>query len=148
MIVKFQKPIQFLNKCGCVVDEKELAKAIVWFAKGRPVTRLKTIFMHVKYPAVSIYEQKVHVHRLLKMYWLKEDLDFNDHVHHIDGNKLNDRPDNLTVWDASYHLSKTNKGRKHTKEHNHKIGLANKKRKGMKFKKVYSNPKLLKGDTK
>ena len=49
MIVNIQKPIQIINNCGCIVDEEELVKAILWYS-GKPVARIKTITIHVKYP--------------------------------------------------------------------------------------------------
>lgn len=141
MIVNFQKPIEFNSPADCIFNRKDLANAIYWYS-NKPVCRLKHIFLHGKYYAVSIYDQKIHIHRLLMMYWLKRHLISYEYVHHKDGNKFNNHKENLEVIFASLHQSITNKGRKHTKEHNQKIAEANKKRKGMKYKK-YENPELL-----
>lgn len=83
----------------------------------------------------AIYDKKIQIHRLLKMYQLGVDLDTNQYVHHIDGNKLNAMLDNLEVVEATVHQSLHNKGKVLSKEHREKISLANKKRKGIKMKK-------------
>ena len=41
----------------------------------------------------------------------------NEYVHHINGNKLDFRLENLELIQPSKHQSLTNKGRKQTKEH-------------------------------
>lgn len=140
MIVNFQKPIDFINDCKWIGDYKELEKAIKWFS-SKPVAGCKHIYIHGRYPAISIYDQKIHVHRLLGMYRMKRELEVDEYVHHKNGNRLDCEGDNLEIMWASEHQSMTNKGRKHTQEHNQKIGEANKKRKGMKYK-IYENPEL------
>lgn len=50
MIVKHQKPIEFVNDCDCLVDYKELEKAIIWYSK-KPVVRLK------KYICLDVTQQ-------------------------------------------------------------------------------------------
>ena len=139
MIVKHQKPIEFVNDCDCLVDYKELEKAIIWYSK-KPVVRLKQIYMFGRYPAVSIHHEKIHVHRLLMMYWKKRKLKTKEHVHHKDGNRLNALKENLEIKDASVHLSHHNKGRKFSEEHKNKIALANEKRKGVKQKRTINIP--------
>lgn len=142
MIVNYQKPIEFINDCGCMVDYKELEKAIIWYS-NKPVTRLKKIYMHGRYPAVSIYHEKMHVHRLLMMYWERRKLKTEEHVHHKDENRLNALKENLEILADSKHLSQHNKGRKFSKEHRRKIAEANRLRKGIKYKTNYENPELL-----
>ncbi len=115
MIVKTQKPINFINQCGCIVDYKELEKAIIWFS-DKPTARVKSIYLYGRYPAVSIYERKIHVHRLLMMYWLGCDLDTKEYVHHIDKHPLNAQKENLAVISASKHQSQINKGKKQSPE--------------------------------
>lgn len=134
MIVKEKKDIVFINDCNAVFDEKILRKAICWYSL-KPVCRIKHIYIHAKYPTISIYDKKIQIHRLLKMYQLGVDLDTNQYVHHIDGNKLNAMLDNLEVIEATAHQSLHNKGKVLSKEHRKKISLANKKRKGIKMKK-------------
>ena len=104
MIVKHQKEIQFINDCGCLVDLTELAKAIQWYS-DKPVARVKHIYMYGNYPAVSIYKEKIHVHRLLVMYWENRLLNPSEYVHHHDGNKLNALKDNLSIMEQRNHQS-------------------------------------------
>lgn len=139
MIVNKQKPIEFINDCNCLVDLKELEKAILWYTE-KPVTRLKKIYLHGRYPAVSIHSQKIHVHRILMMYWKNRRLEFKEHVHHKDENRLNAHKNNLEIIEGSKHLSQHNKGRKLSAEHRMKIGEKNKLRKGVKVKRQYEIP--------
>ena len=44
MIVKFQKKIEFINDCNCIVDYEELEKAMLWY-QDKPTSRLKHIYM-------------------------------------------------------------------------------------------------------
>ena len=133
MIIKIQKKIEFLNDCNCLVNYKLLEKAIKWYS-NKPVARIKHIYLYGKYPAVSIYEQKIHIHRLLIMYFTKRDLESNIYVHHIDGNPLNNLEINLEIMEASKHQSLSNKGKQLSGSHKNKIGEANKKRVGTKYK--------------
>lgn len=132
MIVKERKPITFYNNCSCLVNETDLEKAINWYS-DKPVTRSKKIFLHGNYPAVAIYKEKIHVHRLLMMYWLDRKLKTEEYVHHKDHNKLKATKDNLEIMEQSKHQSLHTKGRKFTKEHRQKISEANRKRKGIKY---------------
>jgi len=139
MKVNKQKPIEFVNQCGCIVDYQELKKAILWFT-DKPVARLKTIYLHGRYPAVSIYEKKLHVHRLLMMYWLRRDFDRNEHVHHIDGNKMNALRSNLKVIFAKYHMSNHSKGHIMGDAQKKQLLEANKRRKGTRHKRRFNIP--------
>jgi len=144
MIINRQKPIEFNSPLEVLFDRDELKKAIIWYSP-KPVARLKHVFKHGRYYAIAIYDQKIHIHRLLMMYWLKRDLERNEYVHHINGNPFNNLRENLELMSASLHQSLIHKGKPKTLEHRRKIGEANKKRKGMKFKKrIYENPELLK----
>lgn len=67
-MIKKQKHIRFINDCGCIVDESELEKAILWYQKS-PTASIKHIYMHSKYPAITIHKEKCHIHRLLMLYW-------------------------------------------------------------------------------
>lgn len=66
MIVNNQKRIKFVNDCGAIFDPEELEKAILWYQK-KPTARTKHIYIHGKYPAVSIHDQKIHIHKQLAM---------------------------------------------------------------------------------
>ena len=116
MIVNKQKEIRFKNDCNCLVDYKELAAAIVWY-QGRPSCQNKKIYMYGKYPAVSIHFEKIHVHRLLTMYWEKRVLNTKEYVHHKNENKLDSTRLNLEILPAATHQSISNKGRKQSKDH-------------------------------
>ncbi len=134
MTIKTQRPIAFINDCGCMVDEKDLKAAILRQAE-RPVANIKHIYLYGHYPAVSIHNDKVHVHRLLMAYWLDISLCSLGHIHHKDGNRLNALKENLEHLPAGVHISNHLTGRLLGKEHRAKIALANRNRLGMKFKK-------------
>jgi len=137
-----QKPIKFNNVCGCVVDYLELEKAICWWS-DKPVCSIKKIFMYGRYPAVAIYKEKLHVHRLLFSYWLQEMLERKICVHHKDKNPLNALKNNLALMDASTHQSITHKGKKQTFEHMAKrINATSLTRYGHI---IYEHPELLPG---
>ena len=129
MIVKEQKPIEFINACGCLVNYDLLEQAIIWYQKS-PTARLKRIYLHSKYPTVSIHDKKIHIHRLLKMYTLRHSIDKNECVHHLDGNRLNCLIDNLVNMNASKHSSLHNKGKPCGEKQRKHIILFNHSRKG------------------
>jgi hypothetical protein len=133
MIVKKQKKIRFKNECNCLCDYDELEKAILWY-QNKPTAANKKIYMHAKYPTVTIHYQKVQVHRLLMMYWKKDSLD-NEYVHHKDHNKLNAKRENLKVMDISTHQSIHNINKTISDEQIEIIKESNRKRKGKKYKK-------------
>jgi len=139
MTVKTQRPISISNHCSCLVDENELIKAILWYS-SKPVISVKNVYLSGKYPAVSIHDEKVHVHRLLVSYWMGRKLLKTEYVHHKDENKLNDLRMNLQLLFPSKHQSLHNKGKSLTTEHKRKIGIANSRRRGMKFKKHVNIP--------
>jgi hypothetical protein len=90
-----------------VVDEGELIKAILWYS-SKPIARVKTVYVYGKYPAVSIYNEKIHIHRLLMMYWLNRKLSSEEYVHHKDENRLNALRRNLEIVGQSKHQSQHN----------------------------------------
>lgn len=59
MTLKIQKKIEFDNECKCLVDYSELEKAILWYQK-KPSLSKKKIYLHGRYPAVSIHNKKIH----------------------------------------------------------------------------------------
>lgn len=109
-MVKNQKKIIFINDCDAIVDFDELEKAILWYA-DKPTISQKHIYLFGKYPAVSIGKEKLHIHRLLMMYWLNSNIPKEFSVHHIDGNRLNASQENLSVVLNATHNSQHNKGR-------------------------------------
>ena len=134
LILNKQKKIEFVNDCNAIVNYGELKKAILWYSP-KPTARVKHIYMHGIYPAISIYEEKMHIHRLLMTYWLQCKLPSNYYVHHIDENKLNALQNNLLLVFSSTHQSKHNKGKRVSDETRKLIAYANKKRKGKRQKK-------------
>lgn len=110
MTVKVQRKIKFVNDCECIVDFQELAKAIMWQQK-KPTISVKHIYLHGRYPCISIGKKKWHIHRLLMSYWEGGCIDRNTHVHHINGNRLDAKKSNLTLIDGRLHLSLHNKGK-------------------------------------
>lgn len=132
MIVEEQKEIEFINKCEVTVDLYILRKAILWY-QDKPTARLKTIYMHGNYPAVSIHKEKIHIHRLLAMYSANRKLNHSEYVHHNDGNRLNAMLSNLKLMAAEQHQSFHNKGKVQSEIHRRRIGEANKNRKGIKY---------------
>lgn len=101
-----------MNNCGAIFDENLLRDAILWFTNNF-VERIKTVYLHGRYAAVSIGKTKIHIHRLIGLYLLK-DRSTKLHIHHKNGNKLDCRVENLESLTAREHLSHHNKGRKPT----------------------------------
>ncbi len=139
MTVNTQRPIVIQNACEALYDDKSLISAILWFS-DKPVVRIKKIYMYGRYPAVSIGKAKIHIHRLIKMHEEKRTLHRNEHVHHINHNRCDARPENLQIIDAGDHLSKHHSGKVLSAEHKEKISLANKRRKGVIMKRKYNMP--------
>ena len=129
ILVKEQKKIDFTNDCNAIVDYEELENAILWYSE-KPTISKKHIYMHGKYPAVSIGREKIHIHRLLMMYWLKSKIPSEFSVHHINGNRLDARKENLSVILNSAHASKHNKGKEVTDKMRKRIIDFNHTRKG------------------
>ncbi|WP_221638797.1 hypothetical protein [Listeria grandensis] len=134
-----QKPIKFINACECIVDEKELEKAILWYQTS-PTLGNKKIYLHGRYPAVSIGNIKIHIHRLLMQYWLGVRLPFHASVHHVNENKLDARKVNLAVVINTAHNSNHNRNKVLTESHRRKISEANRKRKGISMKNRHNIP--------
>jgi hypothetical protein len=134
MIINKQKPIEFNSPADLLFNREDLKLAILWYSK-KPVARLKHVYLHGNYYAVSIYDEKIHIHRLLMMFWLKRGLERDEYVHHKNGNKLNNLKENLEIMSASDHQKLTKSGVSLSLEHRKNIGKANKRRKGIKYKK-------------
>lgn len=137
MIIKNKNNLDiiFKNDCNAIFDEQELRDAICWYS-DKPVCKVKHIYMFGKYPAISIYDKKIHIHRLLKMYWLGTDIDKNFYVHHKNGNKLDSSLENLELVNKIEHQRLHNKNKIISEKQRKIISEANKKRKGMKLKKI------------
>ena len=131
MTIKIQKAIKFKNSCNCIVNYEELEKAIIWYSDN-PVRSIKKIYLHGKYPAITIDKEKIHIHRLLMSYWLNTKIPSSFLVHHINGNKLDARKENLAIIFISTHQSKHNKGKIISEKQKEIIRQNNHKRKGLK----------------
>ena len=145
MIIKEQKTIVFDNQCDCQFDSKILSDAIIWYFYPKFVYYKKRITLWRRYPAISAHGINVHVHRLLGMYLLLKEIVYGRTsnsivIHHKDTNILNCYGENLEVKLFGKHISEHLKGTKFTIEHRRKIGEANRRRKGMKFKKSAKVP--------
>ncbi len=129
MTIKKQKEIKFINDCKCIVDLYELSRAIIWY-QDKPTASVKHIYMLGKYPSVSIHKTKIHIHRLLMLYWNNGYINKNVYVHHIDGNKLNASKDNLILTGISEHQSFHNIGKTISEKQIKSIIAFNHSRKG------------------
>lgn len=129
MTLKTQRAVKLQNKCGCIFDHDELVAATIWYS-DKPIQSQKRISMHGRYPCVSIGKEKIHIHRLLMMYWCGRRLKASEHVHHKNENKLDARRENLEVVSASAHTSMHNKGKVVGEYQIQRIKESNKKRKG------------------
>lgn len=137
MIVKTQKPIKLTNTCNAIYDEATVVKGILDFITDGPVAANKKVFMYGRYPAVSVRQHKLHLHRIV-WFAVNGGIPYGHYVHHKDGNRLNNLIENLELMTASEHQRITNLGRKQTKEWTAKR-IAN----GWKTrKKIYENKEL------
>ena len=60
-------------------------------------------------------------HRLVIEEKIGRYLELREHIHHINGNKHDNRPENLQLMTLEEHLSHHNKGKKITEEHKQKL---------------------------
>lgn len=127
---KIQERLSFENEVNCLVDYCLLEKAMIWWANGNILKRKRIIYMHGSYAGVSIFYEKLHVHRLIFSYVNQNKFPRNIHIHHKNGNKLNNRIENLEAVHASIHLSRHNKGKILGAEQRQIISESNRKRKG------------------
>lgn len=145
MIVRRQKPLSFDNRCSAKFEPWQLEKAILWQSQALPVARLKRVFMYGKYPAISIYGSKLHIHRLILSWHHRRTLLRTEYAHHKDGDKMNARLSNLGLMSEHDHQSHHNKGKTVSKATRKRLTDANKRNWATKWKhrRVYENPELL-----
>jgi hypothetical protein len=137
MIVKTQKKVQFENSCNCIFNELYLRTAMEWYAK-KPFYNKRKIYLHSKYPTVSMFHEKLHIHRLLVEWIIGRKLKRTEYVHHKNGDVLNNYINNLEIMEASKHQSMHNKNKKISDYQKQQIIKSNKKRKGCKYTKTRS----------
>ena len=128
-MLKIQRDISLTNACEALFDENDLINAMLWFS-DKPIQRSKRISLHGIYPSVSLGDKKIHIHRLLMMFWINSKHLSGYVVHHLDGNRLNATKENLTLFPAIAHGSVHNKGKVLSEIHKSKIGKRNRERKG------------------
>lgn len=134
MTVKVQRPIKIINDCGALIDDNDVAQAILWATKIKTPT-IHHVFQMGNYAGVTVNREKIHVHRLLMEWQMDCKLPRGLYVHHLNENKMDDRLSNLAVMVGKYHTSHHMLGVKFSDGHKKKIAEANHKRKGMKIKK-------------
>ena len=98
--------MEFINECNCIVDYKILEKSIIEECKRRNIVPKDSykIYMYRGYAGISLKHDKVSVHRIIGKYMVGCDLGSEIHVHHIDGNKLNNNVSNLQVIKNELHI--------------------------------------------
>jgi len=134
---KNQKKIVFENTCECIVDYELLEKAILWYSNDNVFSKRK-IYMHGRYPAISIYKEKIHIHRIILMYLNKEKINRSIVCHHKNGDRKDCSINNIELMSSTLHAKHHNKGKKLSKIHKLKISEANRKRKGIKIRRKYN----------
>ncbi len=78
-----------------------------------------------RYLKASVNGKTVSVHRLIMEQIIGRPLGINEVVHHINGDKKDNRPENLQVMSVSEHSRMENLGRKLSPEHVESIRKAN-----------------------
>ena len=134
MTLKVQKNITLVNKCGAIYDDKLLIDAMLWYS-DKPLLSVKSVSLHGRYPCISIGKKKIHIHRLIGMYKIRQkDLESSVHFHHINGDRLDNRVNNIEMIDACSHLSRHNKGKTPSQRCIEATIQSNKLRKGTRMK--------------
>ena len=80
--------------------------------------------MRARYRKMRVNGKQVSVHRHIAEQMIGRKLFANEVVHHINGNKLDNRPENLMVMDAGEHSRLENIGKSLTEEHKNKLSVA------------------------
>lgn len=118
------------NKSGLRAECRDCQKAQGREYRG-PTTKN---FGGGRYLKTTVNGKTVSVHRLVMEQTLGRKLLENEVVHHINGNKKDNRPENLVVMSASEHSRLENLGKKLTQEHKEKVSkslIGNQRRKGI-----------------
>ena len=137
MSPKKQKKLIFLNECNCIVDYELLEKAMLWYSDKNLMVKRK-IYLYGLYPAVSIFDEKIHIHRLLLLYRNKGIITKGLVTHHINHNKLDCSINNLQLIPCQAHTAHHLKGRILTNAQRNRIIEYNRSRKGISHKKKYN----------
>lgn len=103
--------IYFVNDCGCIVDYDLLEKAYL-FVTGKKFRYEDTVLKRKimmrgkerrKYPTLSVGYIDMHISRILISYHLGKDLQREEHVHHKNGNVMNNTIENLELLSKKEH---------------------------------------------
>jgi len=97
-------------------------------------TTLPNDKMRARYRKVRVNGKQMSLHRWIMERILGRPLDPREVVHHKNGDKLDNRPENLTVLPVSEHSRLENLGRKHSEETRKKVSaslIGNQRRKGI-----------------
>jgi hypothetical protein len=95
----------------------------------KPASEMKSRYRKIKVDGKTVSLHRYIVEKLLGRLLLPGEV-----VHHINGDKLDNRPENLKVMDASEHSRLENIGRTLTEEHKAKVRkslIGNQRRKGV-----------------
>lgn len=97
--------MKFKNECDCIVDYGILENAIIEECNRRKIIPKESykIYMYRGYAGISLKHDKVSVHRIIGKYMVGFDFETEIHVHHIDGNKLNNDISNLQALKSGLH---------------------------------------------
>ena len=90
--------------------------------------------LKARYHKMRVNGKQVSVHRHVMEQKLGRSLEPHEVVHHINGNKLDNRPENLTVLSVSEHSRLENVGREHSDETRRMVSESlkgNQRRKGI-----------------
>ncbi|WKF84476.1 HNH endonuclease [Lacticaseibacillus pantheris] len=139
LTIKTQKPIKIINDCDALIDEVDVASAILWASKV-PTPSIHHVYQYGNYAGVTVNGEKTHVHRLLLEWQMNQKLPRGMFVHHLNENKMDDRLSNLAIMVGKYHTSHHMAGAKFTQEHKAKLSEANHRRAGTKQKKRRNLP--------
>lgn len=114
-------------RCECRQCQSDMNKGYPGPAKKR--SQSKTRYLKMRVNGVNIP-----VHRHVMETMIGRPLLENEVVHHINGDKHDNRPENLTILLVNDHSRLENKGRKHTEETRKKVSetlKGNQRRKGI-----------------
>ena len=110
-----EKETTFENSCNALFEKDLLCEAIKEKCQklNKYYYNKYKIYLHNGYPCVSIAHNKFRIHRLLgEFIYGKIEKDYV--IHHIDGNRLNNKKDNLQLISKSEHSSIHNKNKHYT----------------------------------
>lgn len=116
--------MKFENACNCTIDYEVLEKSIIDECKRRgiePKDKYK-IYMYRGYAGISLKHDKVSVHRIIGKYMVGFDFGSEIHVHHINGDKMNDTVQNLQVLKRELHTKSHNLSQYVSQSHKKNFG--------------------------